>query len=962
MGVCKNKVGAAPLPLYFYAPIFVHAIAALLRSCYTEVMLKVVRFLLAFVPCFSIGSSLLAQLLPGQLPRQSPAGGLIYRSLFDRTMDAEDNDGFPDHWTRKEGIDNDILFPVHINIAIAENPNPFGNYVLRMNMEGGAAAVFSPKIPIRTGMSYTVSTHVESSNTVFNEIFIRILFYGNNTARPIHIEDSRKIGNTNGWQRISVGPITADMPNVTSVAVGLYVTPTGRQDFGSQVNFTNVEIRESPAVSLEMANTEHLFSSHRGLDARCQFRGLDPKQHTVLFILEDVFGNIIRQREFDLMIGNHPASQFIITPQNVHNIIHGAATWRDLPILSPGFYKVRVATPESYIQTLRLPADQTFDDPLGNIEPLTFAVMSPGSFRAGGDFGWSLDGWTLDDIIKTMPTISQSGLSRLKLPVWITTETTPQHREDLLHLCNRLSQQQVQLIGLLQPVPPDIVQKIPTNQINAAMILGNNPQSWGESLQLSLRTLSLLIKDWQWTSDNDSSLVDQFFDYTGSMPPAGEARFSAFQRAFDRNQFGFGIGMAWNWYQQVPDEEFPLTNFFLNFSVDSSVTSEYAASALAGMSSLPFRRLVSVSPLPADDYTLETRITDFVQSLVLLKAAGVDGIFLAAPKNEQTGILRQNGTPNELYLPWRTTATLLTGSRLLGSITLPNRSRNYCFDLGAGRCVMVVWNDWATADKPVLETLYLGNELDTIDVWGKHASPEQLGNNQTISVTQTPIFVIGVNIDVVRFRLSMQTLLDRIPATPNRKHTIPIFYRNDSASPISIQITPQPPRPIDWTITPPTLTGSLEQGAEGLGSFELTLLPRADTGRRLFQYNVLITGINAPEFAVYDEMMVGDPDVYMEFVTRMTEGGDLEVIQVFVNNTESVYTYSCRLTVPTRSGQKHQVRRQGFGRAEHVYVIPRGRALLDSGVSEIMLRADPENDGSGVRGEPMVYTISLVEE
>jgi hypothetical protein len=106
-----------------------------------------------------------------------------------------------------------------------------------------------------------------------------------------------------------------------------------------------------------------------------------------------------------------------------------------------------------------------------------------------------------------------------------------------------------------------------------------------------------------------------------------------------------------------------------------------------------------------------------VQNLVLTKVVGVDTISLTAPKDAQTGILRHDGTPGELYLPWRTTATFLSGSRFLGSITLPNRSRNYCFDIGGGRCMMVVWNDQATPDDPVLETLYLGNEPIIYDVW-----------------------------------------------------------------------------------------------------------------------------------------------------------------------------------------------------------------------------------------------------
>jgi hypothetical protein len=232
-------------------------------------------------------------------------------------------------------------------------------------------------------------------------------------------------------------------------------------------------------------------------------------------------------------------------------------------------------------------------------------------------------------------------------------------------------------------------------------------------------------------------------------------------------------------------------------------------------------------------------------------------------------------------------------------------------------------------------------------------------------VTQTPAFVTGLDINVTTFRLNMQTLNKAIPSIPNQTHTIPFSYKNESAFPVSIQITPEGPKKggqDDWTITPPTHTANLESGIEGAGAFDLTLLPRADTELRLFQYNVKISGTDAAEFAVYDEMQVGDPDVYMEFVSRLTEKGDIEIIQVFINNTETTYTYNCRLLIPSRPPQPYQVRRQGFGRNEHVYTIPRGKALLDSGVTEITLRAAPQSGGGGIQGDPMVYTIPLVSE
>lgn len=275
---------------------------------------------------------------------------------------------------------------------------------------------------------------------------------------------------------------------------------------------------------------------------------------------------------------------------------------------------------------------------------------------------------------------------------------------------------------------------------------------------------------------------------------------------------------------------------------------------------------------------------------------------------------------------------------------------------------MVVWNDWATPDMPIQESLYLGEGLEIIDMWEKHIIPEQSGNKQMIPVTSVPIFVTGLNINVARFRLSMQTAVQSISSVPNRTHTIPFSYRNESAFPVSVKITPQGPSEGEWIVMPAWQSSDLESGVSASGEFQLTLTPLANTGRQPFQYMVEHSGTHSPPFAVYDEMMIGNPDVFMEFTSRLKADGDIELVQIFVNNSNEVYTYDCQLTVPGRTPQKSRVTRMGFGRQEYIYTIPRGQELFDSGEAEAMIRAFPMSDGRGrPLGEPMVYRIPLTE-
>jgi hypothetical protein len=906
----------------------------------------------------TISSAQTESMLPGQIARQTPSGGLIFRCLFDRNSDAENGDGWPDHWTRKSGIDQGILFPEYLEIANVQTNNNFGNHALRMNVEGGGAAVFSPKIPIRFGMSYTISAYADAVNFVHDDIFILLAFYGEKNAEPIQTIASEKIRNTNGWRRLEIGPIITDMPGVKTASVGLLVIPSRRQDFGARVDFTNVEIRESPSVSLSMPNENHLFFHPRNIDVGCRVQGIDPAQHLVSFVLEDPYGRVIAKRDVELMVGNRPASQFVVAEIDKFRVFQGTALWQGLPILSPGFYRVRVSTSESFVKNLKLPNGVFFEDPLADAEPLTFVVMSSGSFISNGEFGWNLDGWALEEINHRLPLLAQSGISRLKIPAWFTDGNNKQ-RQMLNELCDVLSRRHIHVVGLLHPVPEEIRAKIQFGTVNAASIFSLAPSVWSDSLQPTLQNLALLVKDWQWTSDNDLSITEI---------PGFMQHFEDLRRSFDRNDLGFGIGFAWSWEQVLPERfSTPTTSEIASHSVNEFValtsaeplSSDDFEQYLTEISENRIRRFVSLVPLSEEEYVLNDRINDLVRRMVLGKIHA-ETLFLSKPIDNQTGVLRSNVTPSELFLPWRITATQLSGRRFLGSVVLPNRSRNYNFDLGNGKAVMVVWNDRAAMEKPIKETLYLGTEPEILDVWGKRFPLEQQGREQIVPVTPTPVFVTNISSGVARLRLGVQLGIKEIPSITNQKNPIPFSIKNDTEYPITAQISPVGPRSGHWTIDPPAQTLALDSGATGNGTFNLSLTTRANTGKRPIRINVKTQGPDPQEFSVYDEIQIGSKSVYMEFSSQLNRDGDIEVTQTFVNETDNVYTYSCQLIVPDRPMRETTIR-SGQGRMEHIYIVRRGQELIKNGVTEMTVRARSVGTTQPV-GQPMVYTIPLLSD
>ena len=76
-------------------------------------------------------------------------------------------------------------------------------------------------------------------------------------------------------------------------------------------------------------------------------------------------------------------------------------------------------------------------------------------------------------------------------------------------------------------------------------------------------------------------------------------------------------------------------------------------------------------PLPREHYSLETRITDLAMRMIAAKMEGAEGIFIPQAFSDSAGVMNQDGTVGELFIPWRTAAHLLAG--------VPNGTYVVCF-------------------------------------------------------------------------------------------------------------------------------------------------------------------------------------------------------------------------------------------------------------------------------------------
>ena len=889
------------------------------------------------------------QRIPGYIPH-GVADRVVYRCFFDEKTDVN-QDSWPDGWTRNTGVG----FPDYTVIGIERIANPANFRTLRINVEGGATLLRTPKIPVLQGFSYTAKSFVRTEGLQRDNVSVTLSFF-NKTGKQLKSVPAKTFRNSGGWREIEIGPVPADMTGVSTMQLAFQVAPDKRQDFVGKVDIAGIEISDGPTVSLTTINRDHIFFDTKNIEVRCRLSGLKSLGRRVNFILEDAFGNILDRQSMVIQYDNSPNNAFVLAKPSEASFFHGRVNWTP-PIPFPGFYRVRVEADG---------LDSTSDSHSIPIAVLRPELPKPG----GGIFGWSLPNRSVDEINTHKQLLDQSGISWLKVPVWLGTKADAKQWEDLAELCEWLNRSRnITLVGLLSEPPKEVLTKITADKPNTAGIYSMSVDKWYPSVEPTLIQLAL-IRYWQLGEDEDRSIAE--------IDPL-ESQIVAIRNALNSIAIDVSIGFGWDWNRPIPQTFLPprqanflprgrlpflsqiqpqsndstedLTNStsefdayppslpFLNKTRDGreflSMSSSFPLTAselkvyLRESETSNIDRFVVLRPISKRDYSLEDRLNDLVHRMFTSKIYGAKAAFIPEPWDDDTGLLNTNGTPGELYLPFRTTALMLSGKEYVGKITLPLGSENLIFSDGQTD-VMVLWNEGATADNPIEETLFLGPESELVDLWGKSTRPYRNGMSQIIPVGSIPVFLSGVNSQVTKFRQGFSLDKTRIPSLFGQKVPNGFTFANNSSGGIGLTATIVPPP--NWLVSPQTKNVNIAEGEKVHVPFDITLTSRAESGPQQFRIDFRVAGVptDSRNFSVYETMYVGDEEVYLEpLVTKYNAKADiLEVRQALVNNSSKAVSFAFSLAIPGRQKEKSMVLNLGFGRKEHTYLLKNGKNLL----------------------------------
>jgi hypothetical protein len=394
------------------------------------------------------------------------------------------------------------------------------------------------------------------------------------------------------------------------------------------------------------------------------------------------------------------------------------------------------------------------------------------------------------------------------------------------------------------------------------------------------------------------------------------------------------LGFAWDWLRRLPQVRQGKPPWrFLALSADPPLAHQELSAYLDATREAGAARWVVLQPLGRQGYSTQTRIIDLVRRMMAAKMHGAEAVFVPEPFSSDHGLMNDDGTPGELFLPWRTTALALGGSTFLGSIGLPQGSQNYLFGRN-DQAVMVVW-----ADRPRKEVIYLGGQVRRIDLWGRHSVPPSDGAQQVIQVDTLPVFLVGIDRKVAAWQQDFALATEKIPSIFGRTQKNAFRLKNHFNRDVSGTVELIGPEA--WKLNPRRTNFRLSENQSLEQPFDIVLPFDAVSGPHGLRADLEIQAERTYRFSIYRHIDVGMGDVYVELVTRLNAQGELEVEQRFVNESQKPVSFRCNLFAPDRRRLKTEILGLGYGRDVQTYRLPRGEELVGK---YLWLRAE-ELDG-----------------
>jgi hypothetical protein len=865
----------------------------------------------------SFALTLLIAATAADAPARYPEAVELFHCTFDASTDAN-FDGWPDRWTRAHGEG----YPRYVTVQIKDEPSPYAERCLRIELDGGGAIAYSPPIAMSSLFSCVLEGCLCTRGLEHDRAFLSLNLLDAD-SHTLETYTTDKVVQSPKWQKLRLGPIAPRDPHIRFATIGLHLepqTPQGRRDVHGSAAFTDVWLGCLPRLIVSTNRPSNLFTPDQPVEITCVASGFEEDHPTVSLELEDAYGKCL-QRATQPLDTQPPAAAPPAKAKATANATDddsddddaqrraelaklakrgrcGKIVWKPA-IPGPGFYRVRAAVQGPAV--------------LDHQRSVSLAVIEPQSASADSEFAWELArGDRGLPLTRLSSLVCQAGVHRVKYPVWFAAGELAVKLPEFQGFCDRLASYNIEVVGLLCDPPAEVAARFgDLHRPSAADVFGAPTKSWYPALEPVLSQLSGQVSWWQLGDDRDTSFVGY---------PNLPAKIQEIRTALNRLGREVNLGLAWGWTNALPDVRGPLAWRFVSLSAQPALTAAELETYLQGLSGALCQRWVVIEPLARDAYATEVRAEDLVRRIIAAKKQHAEAIVASDPLDPQHGLLAEDGSPAELFVPWRTAALALGAAQYRGAVELPRGSHAEVFSRGED-AVMAVWNEQATS-----ETLYLGEHVEQLDIWGRARAPGQTADGQVIAVGPQPVFLTGVNEAVARWRRDCTLDCQRYPCIVGQAQDNTLRMQNHFADTVSGTATLVLPE--GWTADPKQFFFRVDRGEPLVRPLRIMLPLNATCGRHPVQIDFQIRAERPYRFSVYRHIEVGLGDVSIEIRSFLNREGQLEVEQAFLNETEQRVNFRCELFAGQRQRQKFDVLGLGPGREVHRYVFPDGAELV----------------------------------
>ncbi|QDT01787.1 hypothetical protein K227x_01550 [Rubripirellula lacrimiformis] len=758
------------------------------------------------------------------------------------------------------------------------------NRYLKIELDGGQLQAQSQTIDANRRFQYRFSADIMTQGLRHDTARAELVFL-DDQGQELGAYSTEKFGGTTNWTTTRVRLVRPPMGSRKMlVRVLVQRSDDGLEDIRGTVGFDNLMIEQYPQLQVTTDESRGVYSVGQPVLTTAKIMGLPAGASQIQFVLLDHDDHTLAEKVLSVDHLQHK-----LAPESAMTVPVGPdagsdseVTWT-LPLLEPGYYRVAASIVGKRSTSLAT-----------DVSLVVIGPLVPGPPH--GPFGWTLpDGAGPVPPRSLTPWLSNLGVAWVKYPCWIDSADVVR-ADETASLLSKLQDAGIQTVGMLD-IPPDT--QLPRFDLRGrrdivAAQLFRDAEIWQPLLEPIMNRLTLKVRKWQLGSDRDHSFL-------------GRPRLREAISLISTGLQGFGqpidIAISWPWLEEELD-----ANETSWQAICRSIDPPLATNELDAFLELAEERhrgggpdtWLLLDPISKRQYDRDTRIRDLVLRMATVRSHRVQACFVSNPHDPDQGLLRPSGRPDEMLLPWRTTSRLIGNLRNAGSLQLRSGANNSVF-VGRDRAVLMLW-----APKPTEEKIYLGENVQQVDVWGRVTDlpthPDPVQPSQHVSIGPVPTFIIGADPSLLGFRMSVSLNPEKLDSLLGQIQTLSVQYANPTRD--SMLGTMRIRTPDNWTVSSPLRQWEAAAGRSGSESFEIVLGNTAKIGTFQVPVQFELETIPPKLITVHRTMDIGPEGLELKVTTRLLGGNDLRVQIEMTNRSPRVQSYDCLLFPPP--GRQYQ--------------------------------------------------------